>query len=335
MVVQRGVWSVPVVVVQLDVEVLGALLGRLVGARVSPFAQGGLDEAFGLAVGARGVEPGVAMHEAEAAAEVLEGAGAVGGAVVGEDTADADAEAGVVAEGGEQGAASALGGFVGEDRGESDAAVVINRHMDVFPACATRRLAAVAGDAVAGDLEACEALDVQVQQVAGGLVLIAANRRGRLKAGQTAQASLPCDAGHGADADPQLLGDPAAGLALPSPLDYLLADGLRRAMRTAPGTGGAVMQPCPALLAVAPQPLVNGAHAHAHRLRHLGRPHALLQHALDQQHSSMNGQSGMLVAVHSGRPEHGFLHLQSSGQAPNEQPDEISQLGLQGREKWE
>ncbi len=89
-VVQRSVGSVPVVVVQPDVEVLGALLGRLVGACVGPFAQGGLDEALGLAVGARGVGAGVAMHEAEAAAEVLEGAGSVGGAVVGEDAADAD-----------------------------------------------------------------------------------------------------------------------------------------------------------------------------------------------------------------------------------------------------
>ena len=48
-------WSVPVVLVEPSGQMLGALVGVVVAAGVGPFAQGGLDEALGLAVGAWGV----------------------------------------------------------------------------------------------------------------------------------------------------------------------------------------------------------------------------------------------------------------------------------------
>jgi hypothetical protein len=52
-------------------------------ANVGPLAQGGLDEAFGLAVGARGVGAGEAALDAELEAGGAELSGAIAGAVVG------------------------------------------------------------------------------------------------------------------------------------------------------------------------------------------------------------------------------------------------------------
>jgi hypothetical protein len=56
----------------------------LVGAGVGPFAEHGLDEAFGLAVGLRAVDAGEALAEAERAQQVLEAMVAIAASVVGE-----------------------------------------------------------------------------------------------------------------------------------------------------------------------------------------------------------------------------------------------------------
>jgi hypothetical protein len=63
-VVKSGVGSVPVIVVEEAREVGGTDGGVGVGAGVSPFAQGGLDEALGLAVGAWGIGAGEEMAQA-------------------------------------------------------------------------------------------------------------------------------------------------------------------------------------------------------------------------------------------------------------------------------
>jgi hypothetical protein len=47
--------AVPVVEMKPGFEVGGTLRGVKVSASVGPFAQGGLDEAFGFAIGARGI----------------------------------------------------------------------------------------------------------------------------------------------------------------------------------------------------------------------------------------------------------------------------------------
>src|ERR1041385_5802447 len=69
---------------------------------VGPLAQGGLDEAFGLAVGAGSVGTGKAVLDAELKAGGAELAGAIAGAVVGEQAADGDAVLGVEGDGGGQ-----------------------------------------------------------------------------------------------------------------------------------------------------------------------------------------------------------------------------------------
>ena len=69
--------AVPIVEVCPDRQVGCALVRGLVGARIGPFAQGGLDEPFRLAVGLWRVRSGADVAQAEFGAGGLEGAGFV------------------------------------------------------------------------------------------------------------------------------------------------------------------------------------------------------------------------------------------------------------------
>src|SRR3546814_12231186 len=86
----------PVISMQPYGQLGGALIGAGIGFGISPLAQAGLDEPFGLAVGLRRVRLGADVLEAEVSASLSEIEGSVAGAVVGHDAADGDAEAGVV-----------------------------------------------------------------------------------------------------------------------------------------------------------------------------------------------------------------------------------------------
>src|SRR5271167_310447 len=95
-------------------------------ANVSPLAQGGLDEAFGLAVGAGSVGAGEAVLDAELEAGGAKVAGAIAGAVVGEQAANGDAVLGVEGDGGAQESDGGFALLVGEHAGESEAGVIVD-----------------------------------------------------------------------------------------------------------------------------------------------------------------------------------------------------------------
>ncbi len=67
----------PVVSVDEEGQVVGALCGVEIGARIGPFSQGCLDEALGLAIGPGCIGLGADMLEAELAASLGEGLGSV------------------------------------------------------------------------------------------------------------------------------------------------------------------------------------------------------------------------------------------------------------------
>ena len=69
----------PIVSVQPTGEVLAALAGVVVGACVGPFAQRGLDEAFGFTVGSRGIGSGADMAQFQSSAQFCEVFRAVAG----------------------------------------------------------------------------------------------------------------------------------------------------------------------------------------------------------------------------------------------------------------
>ena len=119
------------------------------------------------------------MAEASREAACVEGTGAVTPAVVGQHAADLDAEMLVVGERGGEKRGGAGGRLVGVDLGEGHAGMVIHADMDVFPAGAWTGVAAVVGNAVAGAAKPAEFLDIEVQQVAGMRMFVAANGRRR------------------------------------------------------------------------------------------------------------------------------------------------------------
>src|ERR1019366_538053 len=168
-----------------------------------PFTQGRLDEALGLAVGLWGVGFGADMLEAHGLAGVAEGSGSIAGTVVGHDAGYGDGEAFVVGEGGLQEGDGAFFLLVGQDLAEGDARGVVDADVDELPSGAPAPLAGraplagpIAGDAVADLLEAAELLDVDVDQLAGGLALIAHHGLGRLQVPDPAEPGPPQDAAH-------------------------------------------------------------------------------------------------------------------------------------------
>ena len=179
-------------------ELLCALRGGFVDVSVGPLAQGSLDEAFGLAVGLRSKRSGVAMAETELDAAGVEGPGAVAPSVVGEYSPDGDAKTSVIVDGrGEKGGRTD-GGLVRVELGAGDTGVVVDTDVDVFPSGALSTVSSVVGHAVAGPVETAQFLDVEMEQVAGVRVFVAADGRRRLEgaeAGQPLAAQQPTDGG--------------------------------------------------------------------------------------------------------------------------------------------
>ena len=165
--------TMPVVSVHPRFEVGKTMRGILVDARVGPFADDGLDEAFGFAVGAGRVEAGAFVFDPQVLAASSEEMGAETRAVVGEHAADGDAEASEVIDGLLQESNGGDGLFVGQQGGESDAGVIVDGDEKKLPAHAASFILGIAGDAMARFRNAGELFDVQVQQIAGSGMLVA------------------------------------------------------------------------------------------------------------------------------------------------------------------
>src|SRR4051794_25099129 len=166
--------------VQPDRQRSGAVIRGGVGLSVGPFAQGGLDKALSLAVCLGRIRLGPDVLETEIAAGAAEGLGAKAGAIVGHHTGDRDAKARVVGDRRrEEGDRALLLLLVREDLREGHPGGVVDADVDELPsdAPALALTGSVAGDAMADAVEAAELFDIDVDQVAGMLTLVAANRR--------------------------------------------------------------------------------------------------------------------------------------------------------------
>ena len=144
--VEATMRPVPVVVVKPGKKLVMALLRVLIGAGVSPFAESGLDETFGFAVGARGVGTSEVVAQTQFNHGSVESVGAITVTVIGEQAADGNAQGWRnkrlrSAQEGDGGS----GREVGQDLGESDTGVVIDSDMNVFPSAVVLASAASIG----------------------------------------------------------------------------------------------------------------------------------------------------------------------------------------------
>ena len=92
-------WPVPVVVVEPSGELLFSLLRVFVRTSISPLSEGGLDEAFGLTVGAWSIGFGEAVLDAEVAAQGSQSPRVIGRSVVGQDGLEAYAQPAIPGQG--------------------------------------------------------------------------------------------------------------------------------------------------------------------------------------------------------------------------------------------
>lgn len=154
---------------------------------ICPFAQAGLDEAFGLAIGLGRIGPGADVLDAEALAGFAEGKRFVAGSVVRHDTLDGYPEARIVGDGGLEESDSTSPFLVLHDLTEGDPGSIIDADMHVLPArppatgAQVALAGSIAGDAVADPVEFTELFDVNVDQLTRVLALIAPDRLGRLQ----------------------------------------------------------------------------------------------------------------------------------------------------------
>ncbi len=146
------------------------------------------------------------MADAETTASIAEEARAIARAVVGEQTTNGDAEGAVVTDRGVEESHRGVAAFIGQDLREGEAGVVVNSDMHELPASAATGPRAISGNAMTGAEEAAELLDVEMQQIAGGGMFVAAQGPSRFEIADTVQAGAAQDAADGSGREADSLG---------------------------------------------------------------------------------------------------------------------------------
>ena len=156
-------------------ESLSALDRGGIGTVVGPAAQERLDKTFSFSVGAGSVRSGAQVAQAESSAGGCEAVRAIAGAVVGHDAGDFDAVAGVPGDEASKEGGSGWGSFVSQNFGVGQTGGIVDGDVNELPAGASGALPAVASDAVADDLDAAQLLDVDMNELARMVSLVAAD----------------------------------------------------------------------------------------------------------------------------------------------------------------
>src|SRR5216110_855006 len=228
-------WTVPVIAMQPLRQIGTSFMRMPIATPIGPFAQGSLDEALSFSVGARRVEPGKDMPQAPPSTHRIKWQRAKHLGVVGHDAANPYAQVAVVARGMVEERRCTGLALIGEHLSKTHSRMIINRHKRCFPARASDMIARIAGDTVAGTLNARQLLAIDVQQLAGSGTLVAARQRRRIERRQTAQSRSRQHPRYGGARDPQLSRNvghrPAALAQRKHPLRGALWNRARRAMR--------------------------------------------------------------------------------------------------------
>lgn len=106
--------------------------------------------------------------------------------------------------------------LVGQQGREADAAVIVDRDVQVLIAHAADVIAGVAGDGMARPVDVGQAFDVEMHQVARAVVLIAHYRWRRIERTQTVQARSAQDTADGGPAQLELVSNAPAVPAQPA-----------------------------------------------------------------------------------------------------------------------
>jgi hypothetical protein len=177
--------------------------------------------------------------------------------------------------------------------------------MDELPADApaVALAPAVAGDAVADALETPELFDVDVDQLAGVLPLIALHRLGGLKVAHSAQSDAPEDTADGRRRDACELGDMLSGEALATQRNDFIAHRLRRWLAEPMRARRNVHQPLSPRPPKSFDPFPGSFRANVESVRDFADRVAAFDDAARQLRSTVRRQTGILMDVHPGLRE--------------------------------
>src|SRR3954471_21777286 len=280
-----------------------------VDGAVGPAGEHGADEALGFAVGLRSVGPRAQVAQTEGAAGDGVQLGAITRAVVGHHALDGDAVAAVEGDGAAQESSDGGGLLVGKYFGVGQARGVVDGDVDVVP---TGRLAAAPGgvgnrqlvvaagarDALArAALDAPELLDVNVDQFAGPLALIALSGL-ETQASELAHPDPREDPRHRRQRHLEQLGELRPGEAQPPQRGDRLNPTLVGAIGDYSGRRRAIQQSRLALSAVTGDPLRSGVVADFGRLGGLRQRPPLLQHPANQAPALIETERRVSVQLH-------------------------------------
>lgn len=208
--------SFDVVVVGPGGESVVALFGVRPVSAVGPLAHGGLNEAFGLAIGLRRVRACATVLKTHLAANLAKAVGAITAAVIGEQSADGDAMASKKVNGFLEKGDGGVGLLIGEDLGESHARVIVDGDMQGFP---TRMFVLSAASAVTAPnhlLEAAEALDIEMKQVSGEGMFVTHHGWGGMQIAPAAEPGAAQNAADGCGTESGLVRDVIGRTMLPT-----------------------------------------------------------------------------------------------------------------------
>jgi len=293
--------AMPIVAMEPERQFGGALLRCVVGPGIGPFAQGGLDEAFGLAIGLGRIGPGADVLDGEPPQRLGVAMGAETCAVVGHDALDLDAVGFEEAQGVEEKPQAGAPRLIGEDFRIDQARMVVDGQVHVFPAnaAAVALPRAIAGDAMAGAVELTEFLDVDMDEFAGRVAFVATHRFSRRQGLELVQAKALEDATDRGRRDAGLLGDMSTRHAQAA--QYLNpGSGSRRRRAGKPvRPGTTILEANLAFPSIACHPFVNRLHADR-KSRGDGRwPLSFDQNAMGDYRSTARREAGILMDVHS------------------------------------
>ena len=182
---------------------------------------------------------------------------------------------------------------------------------------------------MADAVEAAELFDIDVDQFAGMLAFVAANRRGGFERLDAVEAETPEDAADRGRRDADCSCDLLARPALAAQGFDGRGSGCRRRPVEVMGPGGAIMQAVHAFGLKARHPLVHRFDGYAESGRDGLRRLSLDHHPPHQVGSTMRRQPGILMNVHPVlRRDAEASQLQLPRSEPDGQPDESSQLAL-------
>jgi len=289
----------PVVLMDPGSEMAQAMGGVLIKAGIGPFADGGLDEALGFAIGAWGVDAGADGLDVQLAAGLGEAPRTEAGTVVGHDASNGDVQAQEVSHGLAQEAAGGDSLFVGEQGSEGEAGVVVDGDVKKLPTGAPGFVLGIAGEAMAGLMNTGQLLDVDMEQVAGGGMFVAHDGHSGFEHTDFVELQPGQDPAYGGAAQSGRLRDSHPSPALASQPLHLRYEFRRGTSRRSTGTRAAIAQPRPALGAEPSHPLGRALPAELELGRSRVQAQPTLQHFSGKFFSTMNRKSSMMVIVHS------------------------------------